>query len=92
MCIRDRRKLNNVSIAQFQLRHPAAFPPQAIRGVQILKDPLPPPLAMQQSVLAADGWMIDAHFQRTIATNPIAIAMQWNGPIRLIALMNDQLG
>jgi hypothetical protein len=56
-----------------------------------LKDPLPP-LAMQQSVLSADGWMIDAHFQRTIASNSIAITMQCNGPIRLISLMNDQLG
>jgi hypothetical protein len=56
-----------------------------------LKDPLPP-LAMQQSVLSADGWMIDAHFQRTIASNSIAITMQCNGSILLIFLMNDQLG
>jgi hypothetical protein len=56
-----------------------------------LKDPLPT-LALQQSVLSADGRMIDVHFQRTITSNPIAIAMQCNGSIHLISLMNDQLG
>ena len=51
-----------------------------------------PPLALQHSVLSAYGWMIDAYFQRSIAPDSIAIAMQWKGSIRLISLMNDQLG
>jgi hypothetical protein len=56
-----------------------------------MKDPVPP-LTLQHSVLAADGWMIDAHFQRTIAANAIAVAMQGNRTNLLIVLMNDQLG
>ena len=64
-----------IPMAQHQLLHPAASPPEAIGGAAIGQQPVVA-MAFQQGVAPAHGWVLHRQIGVGIATDPIARAME----------------
>ena len=70
-----RSKAHAVAVAQHQLLHPAALPPQAIGGVAVAQEPVPTPL-FKQGMAAADGGMVDHHIGACLPSDAVATAVE----------------
>jgi hypothetical protein len=70
---------NPISVVQQQLPHALTPPPEPIGGSEIAEQPVVA-MALQQSMAAADGGMVDDDVVSAVATDPVTAAVQRQFP------------